>query len=64
MLQAVDDHFRKLEKSDALDAMDSFYQRAYALISSKEAREAFDINAEPDAIKDEYGRNDAGHAAC
>ena len=29
MLSAVDDHFRKLEKSDALDAMDSFYQRAY-----------------------------------
>ena len=60
MLAAVDDHFRKLEKSDALDAMDSFYQRAYALISSKEAREAFHIAAEPDAIKEEYGRNEAG----
>src|SRR5690349_14583029 len=40
MLQAVDSHFRNLEKSDALNAMDSFYQRAYGLISSKEAREA------------------------
>src|SRR5438552_2511995 len=60
MLSAVDDHFRRLEKSDALDAMDSFYQRAYALISSKEAREAFHIAAEPDAIKEEYGRNEAG----
>jgi uncharacterized protein (DUF1501 family) len=56
----VDDHFRKLEKSDALDAMDSFYQRAYAMISSKEAREAFNIKAEPDAIKEEYGKNAAG----
>ena len=60
LLSAVDDHFRKLEKSDALDAMDSFYQRAYALISSKEAREAFSLAAEPDAIKDEYGKNPAG----
>src|SRR6266550_184213 len=60
MLATVDEHFRKLEKSDALDAMDSFYQRAYALISSKEAREAFHIAAEPDAIKEEYGRNEAG----
>ena len=60
MLSAVDDHFRKLEKSDALDAMDSFYQRAYAMISSKQAREAFHIAAESDAIKDEYGRNEAG----
>ena len=60
MLQTVDDHFRKLEKSDALSAMDSFYQRAYGMISSKEAREAFDINKETDATKEMYGRNDAG----
>jgi hypothetical protein len=60
MLEAVDDHFRKLEKSDALDAMDSFYQRAYSMISSKEAREAFNIKAEPDAIKEEYGKTSAG----
>ncbi len=60
MLAAVDDHFRKLEKSDALDAMDSFYQRAYGLISSKEAREAFDIGKEPGSLKDTYGRNTAG----
>jgi uncharacterized protein (DUF1501 family) len=60
MLAAVDDHFRKLEKSDALDAMDSFYQRAYGLISSKQAREAFDIAKEPGSLKDTYGRNTAG----
>ena len=40
--------------------MDTFYQRAYSLISSQKAREAFDIDAEPDAIRDEYGRNAAG----
>jgi uncharacterized protein (DUF1501 family) len=60
MLAAVDDHFRKLEKSDALDAMDSFYQRAYAMVSSKAAREAFDVNSESAALKDAYGRNEAG----
>jgi hypothetical protein len=60
MLNAVDAHFRKLEKSDALSAMDSFYQRAYSMISSKTAREAFDLKAEPDALKDQYGRNEAG----
>ena len=41
-------------------AMDTFYQRAYSLISSPKAREAFDIDAEPAAIRDEYGRNAAG----
>jgi hypothetical protein len=60
ILDAVDDHFRKLEKSDALDAMDSFYQRAYSLISSKEAREAFSLASEPEPIKEEYGKNPAG----
>src|SRR5213079_84059 len=60
MLAAVDDHFRKIEKSDALDAMDSFYQRAYAMISSKEAREAFNLKAEPEAIRNEYGQHAAG----
>lgn len=60
MLTAVNDHFAKKEKSDGLKAMDTFYERAYSLISSKEAREAFNIEAEPAAIRDEYGRNTAG----
>ena len=60
MLDTVDDHFRRLEKSDALDSMDKFYQDAYSLISSKEAREAFDINKEDAKLRDQYGRNTAG----
>ena len=59
-LEAVNDYFRKREASDELDAMDTFYDRAYSLISSADARAAFDINAEPDAVRDEYGRNEAG----
>src|ERR1043165_270435 len=34
MRDVVDAHFSSLEKSDALDGMDSFYQRAYSMISS------------------------------
>jgi uncharacterized protein (DUF1501 family) len=56
----VDEHFRTIEKSDALNAMDSFYQAAYGLISSQQAREAFNLNAEKDKLRDEYGRNTAG----
>src|SRR5215218_222434 len=41
----VDDHFRyQAGKAEALGAMDEFYQRAYALISSPAARQAFDIS--------------------
>ncbi|RYD36561.1 MAG: DUF1501 domain-containing protein [Verrucomicrobiaceae bacterium] len=60
MLDTVDSHFKKLEKSDSLDAMDTFYQDAYKLISSQQAREAFALDKEPDKLRDEYGRNDAG----
>jgi hypothetical protein len=60
MLDIVNDHFRKLEKSDALDAVDTNYERAYALISSQKAREAFDIGQEKAEVRDEYGRNQAG----
>jgi uncharacterized protein (DUF1501 family) len=40
--------------------MDSFYDRAYAMISSKEAREAFDLTKETDELKATYGKNAAG----
>jgi hypothetical protein len=56
----VDEHFSALEKGDALEGTDSFYQRAYAMISSDKARAAFDLKAEPDKLRDEYGRNAAG----
>ena len=60
LLETVDHHFRSVEESDAIGSMDAFYQHAYKLISSQKAREAFDLKAEPDAIKDEYGRSPAG----
>lgn len=60
MLDAVNDYFTAKEKADSLKAVDTFYQRAYAMVSSEQAREAFNISAEPAAIRDEYGRNTAG----
>jgi hypothetical protein len=59
-LQAVNDYFTKKEKSNSLRAMDTFYDRAYSLVSSQKAREAFNIDAEPAALRDQYGRNVAG----
>ncbi|SPE51573.1 conserved hypothetical protein [Verrucomicrobia bacterium] len=60
MRAVVDAHFSALEKSDALEGMDSFYARAYAMVSSDKAREAFDLKKEPDKLRDSYGRNAAG----
>lgn len=60
LLQAVDAHFNALEKSDALTAMNSYYERAYSLISSQKAREAFDITQEAAEMRDMYGRHNFG----
>jgi hypothetical protein len=60
MRSVVDAHFSALEKSDALSGMDSFYERAYAMISSDKARAAFEINKEPQKLRDEYGMTTAG----
>jgi hypothetical protein len=60
MRAAVDAHFSALEKSDALEGMDSFYQRAYSMISSDKARAAFSMNDEPEKFREEYGSNQAG----
>ena len=60
VLDVVNDHFKSKEKSDSLDAVDTFYNRAYAMISSQKAREAFDIEKEDGKLRDQYGRNTAG----
>ena len=59
-LEAVNDYFRSREKSDQVAAMDSFYQQAFDLMGSKEAREAFDLEKEDPKLRDAYGRNQAG----
>lgn len=59
-LEAVNAHFASLQKSDNVGAMDTFYERAYNLISSDKARDAFNIDKEDKGLRDKYGRNQAG----
>jgi hypothetical protein len=51
----VDDHFARLESDDAVASLDHFYERAYGLLSSPQAREAFSLKAESDQTKTLYG---------
>ena len=60
MLDAVNGHFAAKEKSDSLDAVDTFYQRAYHMVSAASVREAFDLEKEPANVRDMYGQNQAG----
>ncbi len=60
LLDVVNNHFREQEKSDAIDSLDTFYQRAYSMISSEKARLAFDLSKEPKKLRETYGQNQAG----
>jgi hypothetical protein len=60
VLEKINQPFVSKEQADGLDALNTFYDRAYSLISSPQAREAFNIEAEKPNIRDEYGRNQAG----
>lgn len=39
------------------------YQSAFDLLTSPQVRDAFDISAEPDALRDQYGRHEFGQSA-
>ncbi len=53
--ELVDDHFRQHERDDSLVTMDSFYRRAYDLLGSPEAKNAFSLNGESNQMKELYG---------
>jgi len=58
--QRLDAHFEALGDADAVRAIESYYQQAYALIDSPTARAAFDLAAEPESQKERYGRRPLG----
>lgn len=63
LLAALNREFKQVEQSPLIDSMDEFYQKAFDLISSPAAKQAFDISAEPDKLRDAYGRTTIGQGA-
>ncbi|MEZ6088766.1 MAG: DUF1501 domain-containing protein [Pirellulaceae bacterium] len=59
-LDVVNQRFGSLTSSDNVGAMGTFYDRAYSLLGSEQAKSAFDLDKEDDKIKDAYGKNQAG----
>ncbi len=53
--ELLDDLDRLLADDLACEGLDSHYQKAYELISSPEARRAFDIGREPPTVRERYG---------
>jgi uncharacterized protein (DUF1501 family) len=59
LLNAQMPHINKAVENFELD---EYYDQALSLIVSGRAREAFDLQSEPDSIRDHYGRNTFGQS--
>lgn len=61
VLDTVDTWQAKVESTvPTIEAAETFYQKAYSLITAPQAKKAFDINAEDPRQRDRYGRNSLG----
>lgn len=62
LLETIDRRRDDLESTNAVRGLKDNYLRAFDLVTSREARGAFDLSQESDASRDRYGRNFFGQA--
>jgi len=63
LLAVVDEKFRRLDTSGILENMDAYYQMAFQLMHSEQAKKAFRIEEEPETLRDKYGRTSLGQGS-
>lgn len=61
LLEQVDE-LQKHTETRAVGEHDAAYQRAFRLLTSPEAKKAFNLADEPDKVRDRYGRNTFGQS--
>jgi Protein of unknown function (DUF1501) len=62
LLKAIDGLAAKVEGNDQIATYDEFHKRAATILLSPAAKKAFDISAEPDSLRDRYGRTTSGQS--
>jgi len=55
LLSALDDAQRRAERSAAVTNYQKHQQKAFSLLTSRQAKEAFDLRAEPEHVRERYG---------
>ena len=62
-LVAIDQFQRDVERQAvALQAIDDYYENAFAMIASPATQRAFDLNQEAGSVRDRYGRTNFGQS--
>jgi hypothetical protein len=60
MLRLIDRQTELLEFSAKARGIDAHYERAMTMLSAPAIKQAFDLSAEPDAVRERYGRTTYG----
>ncbi|MFP6575121.1 MAG: DUF1501 domain-containing protein, partial [Pirellulaceae bacterium] len=63
LLNGLDQLRKDVDASRVMESIDSFNELALSMITSSEARNAFDLSRESDALRDRYGRHEWGQRA-
>ena len=63
LLKGINGSMKELEKAVSSFALNEYYEKAYDLVLSGKARDAFDLNKETDQVRDRYGRTTFGQSA-
>ena len=62
LLQEIDSYLRQVPGHSPLGDLDGQYRQAYELLASTKYRAAFDLSAEPQAVRQRYGLHRSGQA--
>ena len=63
LLKSLDLLRSEIDSSGVMDSVDKFNQQAISLLTSPQAREAFDLSKEPTRIRERYGKHAWGQRA-
>jgi hypothetical protein len=62
LVNVIEEQDRLVQGNRATDALGGFYEQAFRMLSAPAAKRAFDLNLEPPAMRDRYGRNEYGES--
>ncbi|MBL8291998.1 MAG: DUF1501 domain-containing protein [Bryobacterales bacterium] len=62
LLKGINGSMKELDKAVSSYALNEYYEKAYDLVLSGKARDAFDLAKEKDATRDRYGRHTFGQS--
>jgi len=58
----VNQQVKQLDQSTAARGLDAYYEKTLGMLNSSKVRDAFNIDAEPQSIRDRYGRTTYGQS--